>query len=102
MSVTGEFSRLVEDCIAFLDASGAPQTDRWKQILQRAAERSVESLSAAADEVLALLENDGAPPAFDEPHERDEFARLAEHLGAICRALLGRSADTSAQSGDRP
>ncbi len=102
MSVTGEFYRLVEDCIAYLDASGAPQADRWKQQLERAAARGRVALSAAADEALRLLEEDGAPPVFDEPRERDDFARLAEHLAAICRAILGRSADASAESGEGP
>jgi len=102
VSVTGEFSRLIEDCIGFLDASEAPRADHWKQLLQQAAERRDESLSAAADEVLSLLENDRAPPAFDEPPERDEFASLADHLAAICRAILGRPADAVGERGNEP
>ncbi len=102
MSVTGEFYRLAEACVAFLDASGSPEADRWKRQLEQAAAHSSVSLSEAAEQALQLLEGEEAPPAFVSARERDGFAELAEHLAAICRALLGRSADSLSTGGKQP
>ncbi len=91
MSVTGEFHRLAEACVAYLDASSAPDAERWSADLQQAAARGSDSLSAAAGEALDLLETAGtAAPRFAEAHEREEFRELVAHLAAICRAIVGR------------
>ena len=91
MSVTGEFHRLAESCIAYLEASSAPDADRWSAGLQQAAARGSDSLSEAAGEALDLLETaNTAAPRFAEAHEREEFGELVAHLAAICRAIVGR------------
>ena len=91
MSVTGEFQRLAATCIAFLEASDAPDADRWLAGLQQAVARTSDSLSGAAGEALDLLETAStAAPRFAEAHEREEFGELVSHLAAICRAIVGR------------
>jgi len=98
VSVTGEFHRLAEYCVAYLEASSAPDAARWSANLQQAAARSRESLSTAACAALDVLEGtaDGAL-GFAETQEREEFDELAEHLASICRAIVGRPAP---QGGD--
>ena len=94
MSVNGEFHRLLKNCVAYLEASGASDADHWIARLQHAADRSDESLDAAAGEALDLLAAATArAPRFAEAREREEFGELAGHLAAICRAVVGRPAN---------
>lgn len=91
MSVTGEFHRLVEDCVAYLEASTAPDADRWSTGLRHAAAHSKDSLSTAAGKTLDLLETaSAAAPRLAAAHERKEFGELVAHLAAICRAIVGQ------------
>jgi hypothetical protein len=100
--VTGEFHRLVGDCVAYLDANDAPRAESWQRELERAAAGSDASLEAAALAALHLLEDEGRKPELATARERDEFAGLVEHLAAICRAIVGRPAGGPAQEREKP
>ena len=93
MSVTGEFHRLVADCIACLDrGDDGPDTDRWQEALRTAAGLSEHSLPRAAEAALELLHDRDRMPQLAPTERRDEFAGLVDHLAAICRVILGRPA----------
>jgi len=91
MSVHGEFQRLVADCIEFLVASSATDSD-WPDSLARADARVSESLSEAAAMVLALHSGPDAleAPSFAANSETEAFEELADHLNQICHAIVGR------------
>ena len=92
MSVTGEFRRLVADCIAFLEGSDAAGATQRADALRVAAALAPNDLSEAAARVLVLVEGSGsaAPIEFSTPAERDEFDHLWDHAVAIARVVLGR------------
>ena len=91
MSVHGEFQRLVADCIEFLVASSASESD-WPTALARADAHVSESLSEAATMVLGLRTGPDAlaTPRFAADSEAEAFEELAEHLNQICHAIVGR------------
>ena len=94
MSAIGEFNRLAEDCLSYLEASSAAADDSWRSALGPASGKSPDSLDVAAERALALLDEHRAKSGlrFVEAREHEEFAELADHLAAICRAVLGRPA----------
>jgi hypothetical protein len=94
--VTGEFHRLVADCIAHAEATDASGAARWTRQLEDAAARSADSLTTAAHAALDLLEDAAQMPSFASRSERDAFASRAEHLAAICRVIVGRPAQAPA------
>ena len=92
MSVSGEFTRLIEGCIDFLEALETATAWPWVRALYAARAISSEDLSEAAARVLALLDQS---PSIDEiefstPPERDEFRKLCDHMMAIASAIVGR------------
>ena len=101
MSVTGEFHRLVADCVRCLEAGPTDPADarRWGGALEAAAARSDDSLSEAADAALVLLEDPTAQPAFEDGEAQRRFAEHTDHLAAICRVIVGRPAHPTAPEG---
>ena len=90
MSVHGEFQRLLADLVNFLRRTGAPGCERWIETLELAAERGQEDIDDGTQRALGLLQGKGPVPTFSSDLEIEEFARLQEHLTAICQAALGR------------
>ena len=89
MSVHGEFQRILAELVGFLERTGGPGSADWSHELQDASELGRQNVSEGAVRALALLQGDAAP-TFVSPLEIEEFARLQEHLAAICRVILGR------------
>lgn len=89
MSVSGEFHRVLADCLALLGASGVGNAEGWTAPLAAAAQRSREDLSAAARRVLEVLVQSRAGPSFPSELEKEQFDQLREHLEAICQAIVG-------------
>ena len=71
-------------------SANAAQAEGWSRTLERAAARSDESLAAAADDALELIEDARRAPTFGAARERSEFGELTGHLAAICRSIVGR------------
>jgi len=92
VSVTGEFRRLVNDCVAFLEGSDAEGVQERADALRIASTLAPNDLSGAAKRVRAMVEDPVRYPpiAFRTSAERDEFAYLWEHALAIVDALLGK------------
>lgn len=89
MSVHGEFQRLLSDLAGFLERTGTPGCEEWAAELKQFGVIGRENVSEGATRTLALLQSDSAPE-FVSPLEIEEFARLQDHVAAICRAILGR------------
>jgi hypothetical protein len=89
MSVTGEFRRVLTDCATLLRRSPGAAT-QLEEALSRADRVALDDLEGAAELVLRTLESGMAARSFGSDLEREEFARVAEHLRAICRVILGR------------
>lgn len=91
MSVTGEFRRLVSDCIAFLDGSTAAGAEQRADALRAAVALAANDLTEAAQRMLALAEGGRRHTAieFASPAEQDEFEQLWGHALAITRVILG-------------
>lgn len=95
MSVHGEFQRLLDDCVAFLETSSATDAAGWGERLERAAALLDDSLSAAATAALEVVGERGPEsPQFEALDEGLEFDRLLEHFKAICRLILGHPANS--------
>ena len=87
MSVHGEFKRVLAELVTFLDATGVASCAAAAAELEAcSAAAADESLADAAERALAVC------AALDSsaltPPQRGEYRERAEHLGAICRALL--------------
>ena len=94
MSVHGEFQRLLDDCVAFLEKSNATDAARWRERLERASALRDDSLSAAATAALEVVGERGPDsPQFEALDEGLEFDRLLEHFSDICRLVLGHPAN---------
>jgi len=95
MSVTGEFRRVANDCIALLEASESGAARRWADRLHAARALATNDLSTAAARVQAL--DAGAERITDAslatPAETDEFRECCLHLLAIAEAITGRRSD---------
>jgi hypothetical protein len=89
VSVHGEFERVAGECVAFLRSTRASGAERVGAALESAVRESRGDLSRGAARALAALE-DGEPPEFGSALQREEHARLAGHLAAVCRVILGR------------
>ncbi len=88
MSVSGEFQRVLGECRGLLDRAAGPG-DPLALSLSQAGRLGRLDLPGAAERVLEVL--DGRPaPCFGSELEREEFARVRDHLSAICRVILGR------------
>ncbi len=90
MSVSGEFQRVLGDTVQCLlrcqgDAATALAAD-----LGEAGRVGRADLSSGAERVVSLLDGPQARPPFESELQREEFGEAAEHLRAICRAILGR------------
>ena len=95
MSVHGEFQRLLDDCVAFLEKSSATDAASWRERLERASALRDDSLSAAATAALEVVGERGPEsPQFEALDEGLEFDRLLEHFTAICRLVLGHPANS--------
>ncbi|MDJ0848721.1 MAG: hypothetical protein QNK04_10110 [Myxococcota bacterium] len=88
MSVSGEFQRVLADCCGLLDRAGGPDQP-LAHSLGEAGRRGRNDLVGAAEHVLDMLDT-GPAPAFGSELEREEFARVRDHLSQICRVILGR------------
>lgn len=89
MSVHSEFQRILQDLVAFLERTGATHSERWIRELRTASATGHENVAEGATLALALLHSEGPTPDFTSPLEIEDFARLQEHLSAICRVVLG-------------
>ncbi len=87
MSVRGEFQRISGDFARFLRATRHPACLTRAASLETNSERAGADLSAAARDSLAHCE--AAPPGDLGALHRDEYAERADHLAAICRAIVG-------------
>lgn len=87
MSVHGEFDRILRNCVDFLREIEPPNAARIAR-LESAAREARHDLTAAVDDLLPWLEAEKPLPGASEL-QREEYARLAEHLVAICRAIAG-------------
>lgn len=91
LSVTGEFQRVLGDCLALLETEAPPGGDPWAQALREAAARGSEDLSAGAESVLAARSRLAAQsPRFRSATESARFDSLVDHLARICQVILGR------------
>jgi len=94
MSVLGEFTRLVDGCIEFLEDSDAASAQHWADALRAARSLAHRDLFGAAERVLAL--HDEAPSIvdieFSAARERREFRVLCDHMLALMRVIAGRPA----------
>ena len=88
MSVSSEFQRVLGECHGLLDRAAGPGSPLARSLTQ-ASRLGREDLPGAAERVLAVLDT-GSSPAFGSDLEREEFARVREHLSEICRVILGR------------
>jgi hypothetical protein len=89
VSVHGEFERVVGECVGFLRSCRAPGAERLGAVLEAAAREAHGDLCRGAEATLAAL--DGAePPAFGSALQREAYARLSDHLAAVCRVIVGR------------
>ena len=89
MSVRGEFERVVAECVGCLLSSRAAGAERLGEALEAAAGEARIDLCRGAERTLAVLA-DAEPPAFASVLQREEYARLSDHLAAVCRVILGR------------
>ena len=89
MSVRGEFERVVGECVGFLRSSRADGAERLGAALEAAAREARADVCRGAERVLAVLAG-AEPPDFASVLQREEYARLHEHLAAVCRVILGR------------
>ena len=90
MSVTGEFQRVLAELVRLLEYGAFEGADAWLAELRECAGTARSDLSAAAARVLALFDGGSPPPRCASALEVEDLARLEEHLGAICHAILGR------------
>ena len=91
MSVRGEFRRCLGDCLASLETAAGGDVAGWRDALHAARVAAEEDLSAGAERWLEELEGRrDAPPRFGVRLEGERFEELVEHLGAVCRVILGR------------
>jgi len=93
VSVTGEFRRLVADCIAFLEGLDAHGAQQRADALRIAFALAPNDLSGAAERVRAIAEDPARHPPieFSTTAEGDEYAHLEAHTLAIVDSLLGKS-----------
>jgi hypothetical protein len=89
VSVRGEFERVVGECVAFLRSSRASGAERLSAALEAAAREARGDLCRGAEGALAVLAG-AEPPVFGSALQREEYARLGDHLAAVCRVILGR------------
>jgi len=106
VSVTGEFHRLVRYCTAYLDEHEHALRDvsrarDWQQTVDAAAALADDSLPAAANATLDLLDQAGRCPTFEPSENAAEFVELVDHLASICRVIVGRSAHEPTTLGSR-
>ena len=94
MSVLSEFSRLIGRCIDFLEASEAETAWSWATALHAARAIGADDLSEAAARVLAMgnREPSIAEIEFPTAAEAEEYRELCDHMMAIVRVIVGRSA----------
>ena len=90
MSVNGEFQRILAELLGFLERTPSPGVETWLAGLRGAAEVGRENVSEGARRVLELFQGPEPAPSFGSPLEIEEFARLQDHLGSLCRVILGR------------
>lgn len=90
MSVHGEFQRCLDELVGFLQGCGTSEAQRWGALLRGAAGPEAPDLSTRSERVLELLDSPPRTPDFVTELQQEEFERLREHLGAICRVVLGR------------
>jgi hypothetical protein len=89
VSVHGEFERVVGECVGFLRGSRASGAERLAAALEAAAREARADLCRGAERTLAVLAA-AEPPEFVSALQREEYARLCDHLDAVCRVILGR------------
>ena len=80
---------MVAECVAFLRATRASGAERWSVELEAAARDGRNDLCRGAERALAVLARE-APPDFGSTLQREEHARLTDHLAAVCHVILGR------------
>lgn len=95
MSVRGEFIRVLGSFIEFLEASEARGADRAADALRAIHAAEVRDLSESARAALACCEEGGivVELRFATETERARCADNAQHLVAVCNAVLGRGND---------
>ena len=88
MSVRGEFKRVLAEWIAQLRAIDTEASHTWIRKLETAGRNADDDLTAAAQRVLEAIANEDLPRGNTEL-SAETVAEAAEHLAAICHAILG-------------
>jgi len=88
VSVSGEFQRVLGECVELLRACHEPELERWSDELDAAGRAGREDLCAGAERALGVLGEARSAAPGSQPGA--EFSRRSEHLGAICHVILGR------------
>ena len=86
MSVPGEYRRILGDLQSAL-AQGSPEAARFGESLRAAELERCTSVSAAAEQALALCES--APASGAGFAEGEPLRELLDHFTALCRIVLG-------------
>lgn len=88
MSVRGEFKRVLAEWVTLLRATETEASQDWIRKLEQAAHSADKDLTGAAQRVLEDMATAELPRGNTELSTQ-ALAESAEHLTAICHAILG-------------